>query len=189
MSKPAKPAAAAPAADAGDKPKSKKKMMIIIVVAVLVLALAGGGAFFFLKKNKAADQEKVEEPAAVAETGKYLFIPLAPQFTVNLQHEEGDRYLQTEITLRIPEDPHLADEIKGKMPEIRSRLNLLLSGKKPSEITTVEGKKELITEIGAEITSVLHDEPVPAKDAHGTEGGHGGEESPITVLFTSFIVQ
>lgn len=163
MAKPAKPAPAkkeaAPAADAA-APKSKKKL--IIIVAVVALIAAGGGGWFFLMKDKGAHTEsaKVEAPK------EPKFIPLEA-FTVNLQHEESaDQYLQINITLKVME-PELEDKIKAVLPEIRSKLNLLLSSKKPSELATVAGKKKLASDIAAEANGVLgiHNAPEPVAAA------------------------
>ncbi len=151
MSKPAKPAAAkkdaAPAAE-GAAPKSKKKLLLIIVAAVVLIA-GGGGAFFFMKSKN--PQEGDTKKVAVAKEPK--FIPLEA-FTVNLQKEESDQYLQINISLKVME-PELEDKIKAVLPEIRSKLNLLLSSKKPSELATVIGKKRLAIQIATEANSVL----------------------------------
>ncbi len=188
MSKPAKPAAAkkdaAPAAD-GAAPKSKKKLILIIVAAVVLLA-GGGGAWFFMKsKNPPSDAKKVE----VAKEPK--FIPLEA-FTVNLQREESDQYLQINISLKVME-PELEDKIKAVLPEIRSKLNLLLSSKKPSELATVIGKKKLAIEIATETNSVLgiHNapqtvapEPVAVNAASGAVAApaEGASSAPVEAV-------
>src|SRR5487761_2531726 len=99
MAKPAKPAAAkkidAPAAEA-PAPKSKKKLIIIIVAAIALIS--AGAAGWFLMKDKSAnpDTAKVEKPKDPK------FIPLEA-FTVNLQKEESDQYLQINIALKVME--------------------------------------------------------------------------------------
>jgi len=101
------------------------------------------------------------------------------------------------------------------MPEIRSKLLFLLSGKYPSELQTAEGKKKLIAEIIAETDAVLGLGTAPAAPAAHTaapahETGHeaaasGAASAPVAahavaadkpkttgvvdVLFTSFIIQ
>jgi flagellar FliL protein len=169
MSKPAKPAAAAkkPEAPAGDvaAPKSKKKLIIIIAAAVVVLGAGGGAAWYFLKDKSA----HTEAPKKVEVAKEPKFISLEA-FTVNLQHEETDQYLQLNISLKVME-PELEEKIKAVLPEIRSKLNMLLSSKRPSELSTVEGKKKLAIEIAIEANSVLgiHNapEPVAAPAASG----------------------
>ncbi len=151
MAKPAKPAAAkkveAPAAET-PAPKSKKKFIIIIVALVALLGVVGGAALLLMKdKNPPAETAKVETPKDPK------FIPLEA-FTVNLQKEESDQYLQISITLKVME-PELEDKIKAVLPEIRSKLNLLLSSKRPSELATVAGKKKLAIDIATEANSVL----------------------------------
>jgi flagellar FliL protein len=93
---------------------------------------------------------------------------------VNLQPENGDQYLQVQFTLQV-EGPEQVVLIKDNMAKVRSRVLLLLSGKKASEINTVEGKQQL----AAEIKAVVH-EPFD----------EGGDEQDVSdVLFTSFIIQ
>lgn len=149
-----KDAAAAKPGDAADAPKSNKKKLIMI--AALGVAIAGGAGWYFMKVKNAghAEEAKVEvhkEPK---------FIPLEA-FTVNLQREEADQFLQVSITLKVME-PELEEKIKAVLPEIRSKLNLLLSSKRPSELLSVAGKKKLATEIAVEANNVLgiHNAPV-----------------------------
>jgi flagellar FliL protein len=205
--KPTKPAAAPAAkeeAPAAAPPKSKKMLIIIIV---LLLAIAGGAGWFFTK-GSAPEGEHAE--AAKEEThAEPKFVPLGENFTVNLQREEGDQYLQAGITLKIMQ-PELEEKIKATMPEIRSKLLFLLSSKYPSELQTAEGKKKLIAEIIAETDAVLGLAPAPAA-APAHETGHAAasgaasaaasapaQAAPaaepktkgvVDVLFTSFIIQ
>lgn len=202
---PAKKVDAAAAAEA-PAPKNKKKLIIIIAAVVVLLIAAGGAAVFLMKGNNAHSDapkaEVVKEPR---------FVPLEA-FTVNLQHEEADQYLQINITLKVLE-PEVEEKIKAVLPEIRSKLNMLLSSKRPSELSTVEGKKKLATEIEVETNTVLgiHNaaapvvaaatSSVPAEAAAPTppaepaaEAAHpapaGAEKKGVVdVLFTSFIIQ
>jgi flagellar FliL protein len=152
MAKPTKPAApaAAPAGEAVAPPKSKKKL--IIVISILLLVIGGGAAWYFTKGHT--------PPADHSEEAKHepemepKFVALGEKFTVNLQREEGDQYLQAGITLKIL-DPKLEEKIKVTMPELRSKLLFLLSSKKPSELVSSEGKKILVEQIIAEADTVL----------------------------------
>lgn len=127
-----------------------KKMILIIIGSVLVLAIAGGAGWYFTKgDNQAKKSEKKISKSAV----EPKFIPLEP-FTVNLQRETADQFLQIGITLKILQ-PELEEKIKQNLPEIRSRLLVLLSGKFPSELTNSKGKKKLANEIIAETETVL----------------------------------
>jgi flagellar FliL protein len=93
---------------------------------------------------------------------------------VNLQPETGDQYLQVAFTLQV-DGPEQAELIKTNMAKVRSRVLLLLSGKKASEINTVEGKQQLAGEILAAVQAPF--------DAHGDD------QEVTDVLFTSFIIQ
>ncbi len=204
MSKPAaKPAApAAAATDAAPPPKSKK--MLIIIIAVLVLAIAGGAGWYFTKGH-APEAGHVEE-AKHEPAPEPKFVPLGEKFTVNLQREEGDQYLQAGITLKVL-DPKLEEKIKATMPELRSKLLFLLSSKKPSELVSAEGKKVLVAQIIAEADSILgvaadpsHAPVAPsvvatavptpvAPAAHGEPAAHGATpgdaHAPVQPVVTS----
>ena len=168
--------AKAEAAPAGG---GSKKKLIIIIVAVLVLALGGGGAaWFFMHGADSAEHE--EEPAKKSkskkkkkESGPPVYVPVEA-FTVNLQPEEGEQYLQLAFTLQLS-DAEQSELIKNNMPKVRSRILLLLSSKRASEINTPEGKQQLSKEILEQVN-------LPFEE-------NGDEQEVSEVLFTSFIIQ
>lgn len=166
---PAKPAASAEAAPA-PVAKSKKKLIVMIAAGVLVLAGVGGGAAIFLSKKSSSAKEKEHK----AEPSKApVFLALEP-FTVNLQSEGGDKYLQISMTLQV-QDEEQVNLIKANMPQVRSRLLLLLSSKDAAEILSIDGKEKLVNEIVERIS-----QPFTAK----------GEPQKVSgVFFTSFVVQ
>lgn len=162
MSKaPAKPADAAPAG------KSKKKLIIIIAAAVLLLGGIGGGAAVFLSKKKPEKEVKAEPTKAP------VFLPLEP-FVVNLQSELGEKYLQVQMTLQV-EDEAQVNVIKANLPQVKSRLIMLLSSKNAEGLLTPEGKDELIKEITEQVNLPF----VPKGEPQKVSG----------VFFTSFVVQ
>ncbi len=138
-----------PPAEATTKPKSKK-MLFIIIGSVLVLGIAGGAGWYFTRGDK-HDSKHAKKAEKSSEHAK--FIAFEP-FTVNLQREAADQFLQIGITLKIVQ-PELEEKIKQNLPEIRSRLLVLLSGKYPSELATSKGKQKLVNEIIAETEIVL----------------------------------
>ena len=95
-------------------------------------------------------------------------------FTVNLEPENSDQHLQTNLTLKVG-DNEAVNKIKLHMPEVRNRVLLLLSSKTASQIATVEGKKKLASELLAEINQ-------PFEEGSGGQAVEG-------VLFTSFVIQ
>ncbi len=167
----ADPAAAAPAG-------GKKKLIIIIAAAVLLLGGGGGAAWFFMhgsgdaatheESPKETKKKKKKDPEAKPE-----YVPVEP-FTVNLQPENGEQYLQVQFTLQVA-GAEQSTLIKDNMAIVRNRVLLLLSSKKASEISTLEGKQQLAAEIEAVI-----------KDPFEKEGD---EQEVTDVLFTSFIIQ
>ncbi|MBI3229512.1 MAG: flagellar basal body-associated protein FliL [Burkholderiales bacterium] len=163
-------AKAAPAVEAAPAHANSKKKMIIIALVVLLACGATGGGVFFMTRGHAPAKGH-EEPEKKAEPP--VFVAIEP-FTVNLQPENGEQYLQTTITLQVAGQSQV-DLIKLNMPQVRSRILLLLSSKKASEINNAEGKKQLTTEIIEQIK-----QPFSAK----------GKEQEVTgVFFTSFIIQ
>ncbi|OWW18860.1 flagellar basal body-associated protein FliL [Noviherbaspirillum denitrificans] len=149
-------------------PKSKKKLFMIVGAALLVAA-GGGGAWFFM-----GDKSGEHEAPAKHEPAKPpVFIAMDP-FTVNLQPEAGDQYLQVQFTLQVADEKQV-EQIKLYMPLVRSRVLMLLSSKKASEISTPEGKNKLQEEIVALIKQPF----TPKSSPQGVTG----------VFFTSFVIQ
>lgn len=134
----------------GKTQAKSKKLLFIIIGSVLMLGIAGGAGWYFTKGDNHNDKS-AKKAAKLSE--KPIFVPLEP-FTVNLQRENADQFLQIGISLKIFQ-AELEEQIKQNLPEIRSRLLLLLSGKRPSELTTSQGKKRLVNEMIAETEFVL----------------------------------
>ena len=150
-------------------PKKSSKKLILMLGAVVLIAAGGGGAWFFMggKSGEEAAAAKQEPPKPP------VFIAMDP-FTVNLQPEAGEQYLQVQFTLQVADEKQV-ELIKLYMPLVRSRLLLLLSSKKPSELSTPEGKKQLQDEIVATIKQPFTPQSAP----QGVTG----------VFFTSFVIQ
>jgi flagellar FliL protein len=148
-------------------PKNKKKGLIIAIAAVVLLAGGGGAAWHFMAPKDHG--EKKEEHKAPP-----VFVVLEP-LTVNLQRgEDGDQYLQVSMTTQVG-DQAQADMMKLYMPQIRSRLLLLLSGKRAADISTPEGKKKLADDILEKIR-----QPYSVT---------GPTQIALDVFFTSFVIQ
>lgn len=181
-------------------PAKKSKLMLIIIIAVVAVALIGGGAAFFLMKNKASEQADDEGGEAPAKTEKAkkakkddgappVFVKL-DAFTVKLQAETQEAYLQAVPELRVL-DSHVGDKIKQYTPEIRHKVLLILSGKKPSEVSSPQGVQKLANEMRVAINAII-EPPAPRKKGKEPEepGDQAGPDEPVqAVLFTSFIVQ
>jgi flagellar FliL protein len=169
----ADPKADAPAPAAG----SKKKLMIMLVAALLVLGGGAGAGWYFLGGEAEAGEEaspnKKKKEKKEKSDVKAEYVPV-DAFTVNLQPEAGDQYLQVQFTLQV-DGPEQTILVKDNMAKVRSRVLLLLSGKKASEINTVAGKQQLAAEIKAVVQQPFEED--------------GDEQGISDVLFTSFIIQ
>ena len=138
------------AAEGEEQPPKKKGKLPLIIGLVVLLAAAGGGAWFFLSKGKgeeAPQQAKAQPPKPP------VFVPL-DAFTVNLASDDSGQYLQTAATLKVLDQP-AADAVKLFMPEVRHKILVLLSAKKPSEIATAEGRERLAEEIRQTANNIL----------------------------------
>lgn len=147
---------------------SGKNTLVIILVAVLVLVLAGGGAAFWMLSKKQATAGPAEVKVVPP-----VFFTLEP-FTVNLISDDGQRYVHVGLTLRLA-DPDGEARLTEHMPELRSRILLLLSNKHPEDLISLDGKQKLAAEIEASV-----DQPFSS----GGPANHVAE-----VLFTEFVVQ
>lgn len=180
----AKAKAAPPGDDAEATAKPKKgKLKLIIIIVMLIVVLAGAGVvgLLLLKKGKKDDAALADTAAAssmVDLSKPPTFVPLDP-FVVNLALGEGDRFLQVVLSLRVA-DAKTGDNLKGFMPQIRHRINLMLSSKLPSDLATPEGREKLANEITDGVNEVLGVPP----------GAENRAAAPVqAVLFSSFIIQ
>jgi flagellar FliL protein len=187
-------------------PKAKGKLILFIVIGVLVLVLGGGGAAYFLMKKKApAEGEEGDEAQTEAKAKKKdkkaehhvapSFHKFDKAFTVKLQTEQQEAYLQAEVQLRVVDAPAL-ELLKQYDPELKHRIMLILLTKKASELGTAQGVQRLSNEIREAVNNTL-EPPVPKKGKDKAEVKEPKEPSetvapdaPVqAVLFTSFIIQ
>ncbi|SDV46588.1 flagellar basal body-associated protein FliL [Chitinasiproducens palmae] len=149
-------------------PKSRAKLFILIAVAALVLiAGAGAGVYFFLMPKAGVAKPVKQEPP--------VFYALEP-FTVNLAGSDGDdsRYAHIGLTLKVA-DAKTQAQLAEYLPELRSRILLLLSSKHASDLGTMDGKRTLAAEI---------------KRAAEQPFAKGGEPARVdSVLLTDFVIQ
>lgn len=194
-------------------PKKSSKKLVLGAVAALVLIIAAGAGWYFTKGKD--DAHHVEE-VKVAPPKTPIFVALEP-FTVNLQRESSDQYLQMGISMKMFEID-IETKIKANLPEIRSKILQLLTTKTATELLTAEGKTQLVKEILAMSNAVIGIVNTPAPIAatlgvapaaeHGAAAQHApaaeAASAPaaahpvakpvepkgiVDVLFTSFIIQ
>lgn len=186
------------AADAPPAPKKGKKLLIIVGLAVVVALgggllagklLFGGGAKKAEHGEEAAAAEHKDEKAAPT----YHYDPKKPPvyvnldaFTVNLQGDGSEQFLQVVATLQVA-DEKVAELLKQYMPQIRHEYLALMSGKKASDVTTQDGRLDLAEEMKEVANEILGYEPPPKKRRKNSEPDMAGPV--VGVFFTQFIVQ
>ncbi len=163
-----------PSADDKASPTGKSKTKKILGIGIVILLLGGGIATWAMmgqsKPSTAADKAAAKHVPVKPP----VFLPIE-QFTINLQPDGvGEQFLQVAFTLQVA-DQEQADLIKLYMPQARSRLLLLLSSKKASEISTADGKKKLLEEIMAQVKQPFNAQSPP--------------QGISNVFFTSFVIQ
>lgn len=175
------PAAAAPA------PRRNGKLFILIGIIVVLLCVVAVGAYaLLLNRHAGADEEDAPHEAQAQQwtppdaSKPPVFLPFEP-FTVNLQPDGVEQFLQVVISVRVA-DTKTADLLKSYTPQIRHEILSLLSGKKAAEITTPDGREDLAEEMRDLMNGILGWKP-HKPDARGDDG------PVMSVFFTQFIVQ
>lgn len=167
---------------------SRRKLILIASAALFLLGASGGAAWYFMDDSEAPEEEvsiaKASEPKAAPkgmakkadkpqDRKPSVFMNLET-FTVNLQTDAGDRFLQTTIVFELSDEKTL-EAIKTQMPVIRSKLLLLLSSKNPAELNAPGGKEKLTGEIMDEARRHFTSKPP--------------EQALLNVHFNSFVIQ
>jgi flagellar FliL protein len=181
-------------------PKKKGKLFLFIGIGVLVLALLGAGAAFLLMKKSHSNDEgdggedavEATKPAKkekAAKGGPPTFVKL-DAFTVRLQTDSGDSYLQAVPELRV-QDAHVAEDVKVYNPEIRHKVLLVIASKKPGDVNNPLGVQRLANELRVTINDILAPPTgKKKKEEAGEISDTAAPDDPVqAVLFTSFIVQ
>ena len=150
-----------------------KKLLWVMIILVL-LSSAGAAAAIYLVLDQRNSSDSGEAQQQTVELTPPVFTHIEP-FTVNLADDRyGSRLLYTGITLRVGNEQSKAI-IEEHMPQVRSRLLILLSGKQANELTSTEGKEELAQAIISRLNVPLTENQPPLDLRE--------------VLFTEFIVQ
>jgi flagellar FliL protein len=115
----------------------------------------------------------VPPPATPAAVPAPIFIPIEP-FTVTVQSPDRERMVHVALTLRVS-DEQSRQRIEKYMPEVRSRILLLMSSQTPEVLQTPQGKVDLSGAILKTVNKPFS--PIP-------DGQYVTD-----VLFTAFVVQ
>lgn len=156
---------------------SKKKKFIIIGAIVAVVLAAGGGAAAYFLNSSTPHKKEAKKPAEKSAPAVFLNME---NFVVNLQSENGDKYLQAGITMQVKNEEQMT-YYKENMPQLRSRIILLLSSKTAEELLTNAGKLKLANEIIKQAQLPFNKDEPTSKEV---------EDRKISgVFFTSFMIQ
>lgn len=154
------------------KESKRSNKGLLILLTLIALAGAGFGGYSWWTTQQAT--QTVNEEEKRLNMPQPIFMELEP-FTVNLAGIEGpDRVLYIHVTLRLANEKS-RKQLHEYLPEVRSRLLLLLSEQKAKNIETHDGKLQLMKEIKQTLTPTL----IP-----------GDTDQDISdVLFTTFILR
>lgn len=199
MAKVAKPGTQADSPEADVPPPKSGKKKLIVIIALAILLLGGGAAAFMLLAPspdegmiaaRKVSEARMEEEKRLREPPKFVGLGT---FTANLMQEDGDRYLQVAISLKVTR-PELEEKIKAHNPEVLHRINMLLQSKRPSDLADFAGKERLAMQIKGQVEYVLGlRKTAPIIRANQAEASPGETDTAkggiADVLFTSFIIQ
>jgi|SRR5882672_7600155 len=194
-----------PEGDEDDAPKKKKakkeagpmKLVIVGAIALFVAVLGAQVAAPIVNKIIAgdpakdasaedeqqlalADQSAEPEPAAQADApaeklAPALYTPLDPPFVVSFEDKAGDsRFLQLSLQA-MARDEKTIDEIKTHSPALRNSFLFLISSYKLEDLSSLQGKEKLRTEMLAAANEIMEK----------NTGKAGIEE----LYFTSLVIQ
>ena len=124
-----------------EKSGGSKKLLWIMIILVLLSSIGAAAAIYMVIDQRDGGSEDAEMQQAM-EREPPIFMRIEP-FTVNLADDSyGSRLLYTGVTLRVGNEESKAI-LEEHMPQVRSRLLMLLSGKQADELTSSEGKQQL----------------------------------------------
>ena len=152
---------------------SSRNVTLVVGALVVLIILSAANLYVLLSSDRSGSDDSLsaEQLAPIADP---IFVKIGP-LTVNLRSDRyGERLLYTTLSLRV-ENESTQEIIKKFMPEVQSRLLVMLSSYTAEQLTTPEGKQEVARAVLQALeTPLVESQPRLAISA---------------VLFTDFIVQ
>ncbi|MGX9742323.1 flagellar basal body-associated protein FliL [Pseudocitrobacter corydidari] len=145
----------------------KRAIWLPLLILVTLAAVATAGYSYWRMQQHSTTESKTETPPPAAP----VFFAL-DTFTVNLG--DADRVLYLGITLRLKDEATRA-RLSEYLPEVRSRLLLLLSRQDATQLATDAGKQKLAAAIKETLSTPLI-------------AGHP-QQDVTDVLYTAFILR
>lgn len=154
------------------QPAKKSPMMLIIIGVVALLLIIIIVVVVLMMGDSGSEQQPTRVEGGVAAGVEASMGPIAElkQFIVNLQSNDGRRYLKVEMTLELA-GKNAGKEVENKIPLIRDVIIQLLSSKRFDEVSTENGKIRLREELKAAVNRYLIDGQVK------------------NIYFTTFVIQ
>jgi len=151
-------------------------MMKMVMLGVIGLVLLGAGVIAGMTFMGGEEPEEVElaEEAKPTE-GPAIYQSLHPPLVVNFKDALGDSHFM-QITMEVMgRDQELINSVREHTPAIRNALILHYSASVYEEVTTREGKEQMLADGLAEINKVMSEQT--------------GVEAIEAVYFTALVIQ
>lgn len=146
-----------------------------IVLAGIAVVVLGVGAFAGMTLMKDEPAEGDEQAEAAPSSGPAIYQSLHPPMVVNFKDSLGDSHFM-QITMEVmSRDQTTINAIRDHTPAIRNSLILLYSNAVYEEVTTREGKEQMLADGLAEIQRVMTEQT--------------GDASVEAVYFTALVIQ
>lgn len=126
----------------------KFSSVLVIVMMIITLAACGFAGYAFWKmRHTSMTPRNTTVAASKAPLSRPLFYALDP-FTLTLtdSEQQSERVLYIGFTLRLS-DEETERRLEEYLPEVRSRLLLLLSHQQQAVLQTEQGKSDLVEQI------------------------------------------
>ncbi|HEY8386686.1 MAG TPA: flagellar basal body-associated FliL family protein, partial [Porticoccaceae bacterium] len=128
------------------KPKSQVLKWLLVILFTALLAVLGAILYLLLDARNAQPGETSARASQPVVAPDPIFVKINPM-TINLSGDGyGQRLLYVGLTLRVGDEQTRA-LLDRYMPELQSRLLVLLSGQNADELITPAGKEQLATRI------------------------------------------
>lgn len=151
-----------------------RKLLWSMMVLLILSSSAAAVALYMVFNQPGSEAPSVFNTQVTPEQKAPIFLPIQP-FTVNLANDDyGPRLLYTGLSLKLGDEKSQAI-LEQHMPQVRSRLLTLFSGKQASDLTSPGGKQRLADQVIAALEAPMSD--------------NQPELAINDVLFTEFIVQ
>jgi len=163
----------------GTEEKSGGGMMKMVMFGGIGLVMMAVGIFagpaIMNMISPPEEETDTAAEAAAASNDPALYTSLHPPLVVNFKDAAGDSHFM-QITMEVmARDQNVINSVREHVAVIRNSLILLYSGAVYEEVTTREGKEQMLADGLAEIQEVM-------ADTAGTEGVEA-------VYFTSLVIQ